>query len=540
MSQIPSHQSSIATAGDHWFNDLLETARRQIFVFAVVFFSGLVLTFLVIAFAPRKYQSQAKLLVKVGRESVSLDPTVTTTGDTTNIHRTRENEVKTALEVMKSRQLVEEVVRSVGEKAILDGVIAGDQPTSSGLIGSVVKSTLSMAGGLFSTLDPVPEEEQAIRTMRKALEIVSAKDASVVEIRYQAKSPELANLVAKTWVQKCIDSHTRINSTPGSLQFFEDQKTELLQKLETSRRRLQQLKTAGDIVTVEGAQESLLSQITLVQGDLIQARAKHAASKARLNAISEIRQATSEKVVTEEATSNDNETVERMRDRLYALEIEERQLAAKLTGTHPALVVIREQLAEARKVFVDQKGGRSEVTEGINPLHVAMSEQWADERANVVSHQAEVEANEEVIEELRERLKLLNGQESELANVEREVEVLELHFREQFGKFEQARLAVALEASRISNLSVVQPASLEFRPVTPNKPLCAVLGFIGSLLASLGIVTIRESQIAATLPVRVATPNAVSRQPEEFDGPSPSNRDVKTDLDAEMFFYKTS
>lgn len=538
MSQTPSQNNCVGNSLDQWVKGCRETVARQAFVFSVVFLLGILLTILVIAFSPRKYQSQAKLLVKVGRESVSLDPTVTTTGDTTNIHRTRENEVKTALEVMRSRQLVQDVVRTVGDKAILRGVLPGNSETSSGALGSAIKSVLSGAAGLLAQLDPVPEEERAIREMRKSLEIASEKDASVVEVVYRASSPELANLVTKTWVQKCIDSHSRINSTPGSLKFFEEQNEDLLRKLESSRQRLQELKTAGDIITVEGAQESLLAQITLAQSDLIQARSRQAASAARLKTLSEIRRSTSEKIVTEQATSNNNETVERMRDRLYALEIEERQLSAKLTDTHPALLVIREQLAEARKVFGDQEGDRSEVTQGMNPLHVAMSTQWADEQANVVAHQAGIAANEKVIEELREQLKQLNRRETELAIIERDIEVMELQFREQFGKLEQARLAVALEASRISNLSVVQPASLEYRPVTPNKTLCAILGFIGSLFISLGVVTVRESQLASGFKLKTDRPASVEAAPLDVETEDHSSQKVMVGSGDGMFYYK--
>ena len=64
---------------------------------------GIVVGFLWLA--PRKYQSEAKLFVRLGRESVTLDPTATT-GQTVAVNESRTSEINSVLEILKSRLMV--------------------------------------------------------------------------------------------------------------------------------------------------------------------------------------------------------------------------------------------------------------------------------------------------------------------------------------------------------------------------------------------------------------------------------------------------
>ena len=62
---------------------------------------------------PRKYESEAKLFVRLGRESVALDPTATT-GATVQVQESRENQLNSARDMLRSRALLEAVVAKIG------------------------------------------------------------------------------------------------------------------------------------------------------------------------------------------------------------------------------------------------------------------------------------------------------------------------------------------------------------------------------------------------------------------------------------------
>src|SRR6185369_7902508 len=96
--------------------------------------------------------SQSKLLLRLGRENVVLDPTATFGQTAVSVPQSRENEINSALEVLKSRPLIEQVVDSVGPGAIL-----GREPPHEPGAPPAPASTA--------------DREEAIRTVFKSLEV---------------------------------------------------------------------------------------------------------------------------------------------------------------------------------------------------------------------------------------------------------------------------------------------------------------------------------------------------------------------------------
>ena len=66
---------------------------------------------------PKKYTSEAKLFVRVGRGSASLDPSVV--GKTISIQESRESEMNSIVDMLGSRGLAEKVVDKIGADRVL-------------------------------------------------------------------------------------------------------------------------------------------------------------------------------------------------------------------------------------------------------------------------------------------------------------------------------------------------------------------------------------------------------------------------------------
>ena len=69
---------------------------------------------------PRKYFSDGKLFVQVGRSSVGTDPT--TSSGTVSLQDSRETEVKSVVTMLESREIANSVVDRVGAERILKPV----------------------------------------------------------------------------------------------------------------------------------------------------------------------------------------------------------------------------------------------------------------------------------------------------------------------------------------------------------------------------------------------------------------------------------
>src|SRR5690349_24875805 len=110
--------------------DVARVLFRHLRGMVAFFVTVVILTLVAIAFYPRSYTSEAKLFIRVGRESVALDPTATT-GQTIMLQKTQVDEVNSALQVLASREVYQRVVDRIGAERILDDAPpAGAKPTA--------------------------------------------------------------------------------------------------------------------------------------------------------------------------------------------------------------------------------------------------------------------------------------------------------------------------------------------------------------------------------------------------------------------------
>ncbi len=94
---------------------------------------------------------------------------------------------------------------------------------------------------------------------------------------------------------------------------------------------------------------------------------------------------------------------------------------------------------------------------------------------------------------LLKSLNELNENEIQLASLKQEIDLCEATYETYSEKFEQARIDQELELDRISNVNIVQPASLLLQPVSPNKTVLLSLGILVALLTAGSYGFLRES-----------------------------------------------
>jgi len=64
------------------------------------------------------YRAKATLLVRIGRESVTLDPTAAT-GQVISLGQSRQSEINSELDILRSRELALRVVDAIGPQKFL-------------------------------------------------------------------------------------------------------------------------------------------------------------------------------------------------------------------------------------------------------------------------------------------------------------------------------------------------------------------------------------------------------------------------------------
>jgi uncharacterized protein involved in exopolysaccharide biosynthesis len=510
-TMITQTKAQVATTSRDICRVLFRHKKKVISCFAL----SLAVALAIAIFWPRTYQSEAKLFVHIGRETVELDPTATT-GQVIPVSMSRETEVNSVLEMLRSRAMVEKLVDDLGPEAILHP--KATQTTGGPASRSAFSNLLAIVN-----VDPVSDREKAIISVEKCLGTAVEKKSDVVTITGKAESPELAQRIVSKFVDIYLGAHAQLYRSPGSQAFFVEQTSLLQKKLDGARSQLRDAKNKLGIVSVESQRQVIQFETIDVENKLAQSRASLAAARERVDALRKNMEGLPERLSSEQTIGYPNVAADNMRRDLYQLEIREADLASRFTDTFPALVAVREQIKAAKKPLTAESQPRTQSTTSINTVHNQLQVNLLAEESSVKALAAETQSLESELAQLRERGRTLNENEALISNLEQQVELCKNNYTTYSEKSEQSRIDTALQNERFTNVNVVQPANFSAKPVSPRKAIVLVLGVLGGLALGVGLAFLAESldpslrtpvdiEERLSLPVLLSIPHLSRRQ----------------------------
>lgn len=427
------------------YTALFRYKRRAALLFALI----VTVTVLTVCFSPRVYQSESKLFVRVGRESVTLDPTAAM-GTVIGMNVSRESEINSMIEVMRSRSMVEKVVETFN-------------PT-------FVHAT--------------PQQRDAVvRSLRKRLTIESPRQTNVIILSCKAASPQLAQTIVSTFVDVFLDEHLRINSTPGSLNFFVERCESLKSELNDVAAKLQNAKSRFGLVSVESRRKSLQDQISAVKSRSLETETALKSTDAKITAMRQGLEYLPDMTVQQLFGGPGTSAAANMRQHLYQLQTREQAILSVSTPLHPAAIAVRQQILAAKKILANEQPNHGQSIDA-----VVLTDQ-----TNADSLKAQEKSLSEQISRLMSELKTLNEQEVLINDLQRQMNVLEREYELAAEKLSQARVGQALRVDQISNIGVIQPATFVPKRVSPRIRLSLLVGLVLATCSAFGIVLISDA-----------------------------------------------
>lgn len=447
----------------------------------VLLWCGLVGTLSIasLAFLPRKYESEAKLFVRLGRESVTLDPTATT-GPTIQVQESRENQLNSTRDMLKSRALLERVVELVGAEKILAGSEASGEASRPGLL-----AQLKHAASWLKLSSPASPAERAVNSLSNSITVTLARNSSVISLTSTAGSPHLAQEIMRAFVEACQEQHAAANRTSGSLEFFSGQTAQLKQGLDTTLAKLRDAKNESGLVSIAAEQKALQDQLISIEAASLATDASLNSSQASITSLRKAVKELPEELTTEQTTGFPNAAADAMKQEFFKLTILIQELEAKLGDSHPLVKVQQKQAQQLQAILNEQAVDRVQTTTGINPARQSLDLDLRREEALVASLGAKSTAIKGQYADLQKRLHVLNEHEVRIAELQRQAEIGEANYRIYADHLEQARIVQALEANRISNINIVQPPSLVEKAISPKPVLIVGLGLFTALCGAL-------------------------------------------------------
>jgi polysaccharide biosynthesis protein PslE len=429
---------------------------------------------------PRSYQSEGKLFVRLGRENATLDPTASVGQEhLAGLSYSSENEVNSVVEVLNSRGLLEKVVDAIGPGEILATGDSWLAPWSRWQSRSEAANQRS--------------RDQAVRQLMRGVKVFAVRKSNIVQVSCVAQSPPMAQKIIAKLIDLYLDEHIRLNRPPETHEFFVKQTDGLRTGLTKAEETLRDLKTSTGLSSPAQQRQVLVSRMARLQDDVAEAEAAEAAARSRVAALGKQLAGLPETRLASHTEGIADEGTNRMREQLYALQLKKEDAAAKYSPEHPVMQQLERQFAAAKQTLDQQATSRPQATTAINHPYEETHLALLREEPLLAGTQAKATALRGQLAAVTRQWKRFNEGELRIAQLDREVELLQTNYHKSATALDQARLDRALELQRMSNISIVQPATLDLKAVSPPLRASLALGVVLAALGGLGLAVLRDN-----------------------------------------------
>jgi len=448
---------------------------------------------------PASYQSEASLLMRIGRENLPNDPTVENT--LLQVGQDRTSEVRSIIAVLTSEEIARKTVETVGEGWILDDVklprhleIAGlsNEESLGKKLSKIITVPLKETLYLLQLKDRLAPFDAAVKSVIEGLTVDVERQSNIIKLAFKADSGPVAKAVLDTVVSEYLLRHREIFAQQVSPQFFEDKVATLEAKLAESESALSTYRAQNKIASLEAQKETMLAQISKLEGELGDAGATYEGAQAMVKALERELAGRGRTQELSRTTGMPNSAADTIKEKLINLRIEEADLTARYTDEHRPLVELREKIKLLEQQAAIESPSLTEITTGLDSNVLGLENRLENERANLDASRARLESLRGEVSRLKSELAQLSSTEGELVRLTRNQELIEGEYREYREKLNKSNLTASLDQDKVTNVRVVQAATTPHAPVSPNKLRTIALGILLGFFAGIVLAFVLE------------------------------------------------
>ncbi len=472
------------------FRDLV----RLFFIYRTEFMRAF-LAVLVLAVAgafllPPKYTSDARLLVKPGRENLTVPIDV---GDrqTVTSPSTQRDPIIDDEKMLTGRPVVLKVAR-----AYLAAL--GQDKAPEGFIKKIkyhVKKGLAAAVQLWRDLtvlvglaEPQSDEERLADKLADAFVVSHGVGSSVMDMHFTWDDPHVSQRVMQIWVQTYLDERTRVLGRHGLVEFYEKQVRDLSQQIEVTKDQLNaQLGKIGGLSAQERL-EALTKRLNDVRTRRSEIVAERDALTRGVGFAAEQSRALSAENVSERELGKSPawaataaQLAELKRQRTDALRVY-KETAPTIQGLSMSISQLEDQLHTEETVVL-----RSE-KRAPNELHVTMERNRLEKSVRLRELESFAAAYDKEVADIEQERSRVLGSEPELASLEQALLVAEKSRTLSLDSLEKARIDQALDESHINNIAMIEEATFNPARVSPKSLVLLLVALPAGGLVGLLVV----------------------------------------------------
>ena len=407
------------------------------------------LTVAFVASLPRVYVAEMKLLIK--RERLDAIVTSDARASATPPADIPETELNSAVELLKSRDLLERVV-------VEAGLAESEDPSRKG--------------------SPSPRAvASAVNDLRDSLEVWPVRKTTLIYVAYAAPDPQLAARVLDRLAALYLEKHLTVQRPAGAHQFFSEQAARLQQEFRAAQDRLRAFNEEQHVVSASDEKAGALRLLSESELHLQQTEASIADATRRIESIESEMQSTPAREVTQSGNSANVQLVRELTTRILELQIKRNDLLQRFTPAYPPVMRLQEEVDQLQDALASAEATplRNETIDR-NPTY-----QWLrNEAARVTTERAALlaraGATRRAIAAYRERAQRLESLDMEQHQLMSELKTAEDNYLLYQRKQEETRIGDALDRTRIANVAIAEAPTVPQKPAPSRRLLLLIAG----------------------------------------------------------------
>jgi polysaccharide biosynthesis protein PslE len=317
--------------------------RGKLLVFGCLMLVGAVVLG---AMWPKTYRSEAKLYVRLGRENVGMDATASLGHEIQGLQISREEELNTVVELLRSRSLLEKVVDAVGPETVLNPTNASSQSAPPSLV-ATLRATVSQGAHWLTNDEPLTQRERAIIALRQQLDMQNVRKTDVILVAHEGPNAAASQKIVSNLINLYLDEHVRMSRSPHEHAFLAEQAGSIKKQLVQREAELKAFKDQTGLASPAEQRQTLVGQIGRLEDDL----------KTTL-AMSEATEAENREIFAEQGRASALDG--KVHDELRLMALKEKPA---LAAQRAKAALLRTQLAEAKEQLRALNGNENKITQ---------------------------------------------------------------------------------------------------------------------------------------------------------------------------------
>ncbi len=450
-----------ATAKEQLFEIMHVVFKRWRLIaglFAVVALSGLLA---VVSRGPQ-YAARGTVLITSSRADVTIQPTEV---DSLALLKLNESSVNSEVHVIRSRELLEQVVRGLA---------------------------LARAGGNVMNIANAADDREVIseRAMRIAnrLKVTPIRNSNVIEIRFGSGDPSQAAQVVNRIIDEYMAYHAIVHSQQGLSGFYEEQSAGLMQHLRRAEDSLSEYSLREGIVSPREEIQAAVGGVAAMEAELRERTSAIAGTEEKVRVVRE-QLAAQPETIRRVQQMEVNPVVRQLREHVVDREVDRIALLQKFTenARHVRDNMNEIEALEARldTASIHEPMSVSSETFAANPVYEARLSALLELEAKLRETRARALAVDEDLARTRRQLVSLKQRALEFERLDQEVHRQRAAVDLYVQRGQQAQLEDAMDQRKLVNVAVVERPALPLER-TDDRKVPLMLAIISGLAVSLG------------------------------------------------------